>query len=31
MVGMDDRYRSHCSGTAVYVRDKIAAKLAAGG
>ena len=31
MVGMEDKYRSHCSGTAVYVRDTIAAKLVAHG
>jgi hypothetical protein len=31
MVGMNGKYRGHCSGTAVYVRDAIAAKLAAGG
>jgi hypothetical protein len=30
MVGMEGKYRSHCSGTAIYVRDTIAAKLAAG-
>jgi hypothetical protein len=28
---MGGKYRSHCYGTAVYVRDTIAAKLAAGG
>ena len=31
MIGMGGKYRSHCYGTAVYVRDTIAAKLAAGG